>query len=307
VVYNLRIWAAGHGPGVEISAAEYTALVRALERIYLATGLEEKLDLLLENYLEYERELLHLALQSCLFTSIDNHRVFREVQLIDRRVINLLTAARMYVDQVKHSVSRYFDPGSAPDVSALFSAEYERYLEYRIAEALRNHAQHRALPVHQLSWPSGWEEMNALQQRLRFCVIPSILVEELVNEGEFKPSVLAELQKTGKESFPLTPILRQYVECLASVHAAVRQCLSSQAELDYQTLMVALERARVELREQLVGLVVSAGEDPERPQEHHHVSDRSWTRRQTLIKKNSNLSNLSRRYVSAEHAGDAAT
>lgn len=306
MVYNLRIWAAGHGPGVEITSAEYANLVAAMQRIYLATDVEEKLDLLLENYLEYERELLNLGLQSSLFTSIDDHRVFREAQLINRRTANLLTAAKMYIDQGEHSVSKYFNSGQGPDVAALCSAQYDQHLEYRIAEALRNHTQHRALPVHRIEWPSGWENQNSPDQRLRFSVIPSVSLEELISEGKFKASVLRELQERGKEYFQLTPILRRYVECLASIHVEIRRYLSHQADLDHQTLMAALYRARTELHENLVALVVSAGEDNEHPEEHHYISERSWTRRQTLIWKNSHLSNLSRRYVSAEHPGDVA-
>lgn len=306
MVYNLRIWAAGHGPGVEITSTVYANLVAAMQRIHLATDVEEKLDLLLENYLEYERELLNLGLQSSLFTSIDDHRFFREAQLINRRIANLLTAARMYIDQVKHSVSKYFNSDHGPDVAALLSAQYDQHLEYRIAEALRNYTQHRALPVHRIRWPFQWENRNSPDQRLRFSVIPSISLEELINEGEFKATVLRELQESGKEYFSLTPILRRYVECLASVHAEVRRCLSHQADLDHQTLMATLDLARTEFHKDLVALVVSAGEDDEQPEEHHYVSERSWTRRQTLVRKNSNLNNLSRRYVSAEHPEDAA-
>jgi hypothetical protein len=161
MVYNLRIWAAGHGPGVEITSTEYANLVAAMQRIYLATDVEEKLDLLLENYLEYERELLNLGLQSSLFTSIDDHRVFREAQLINRRTANLLTAARMYIHQVKHSVSKYFNSGHGPDVDVLFSAQYDQHLEYRIAEALLQNRRGVAEP-HSASGLAGPSNQVAL-------------------------------------------------------------------------------------------------------------------------------------------------
>jgi hypothetical protein len=306
VIYNLRIMAVGYGPGLELSKADYEALVLAAQRTYLATDVEEKLDLLLENYVEYERELLDLALESSLFSPLDDHRVFTTAQRINRRAINLLSAARTYIDQVKHSVSRYFGRGDGPDISALLSAEYDKHLEYRLAEELRNHAQHRALPVHRVSWPSSWEQMNAPDQRLRFSVIPEVSVRELVSEGGFKAKVLEELKRDGKEHVPLTPILRRYVESLASVHAFVRAAISGPAETDNQTVSAALERARAELSSELAGLAVTVGDDPENVHETHYLSDRSWVRRATLIRKNSQLSNLSRRYVSAEHAGDAA-
>lgn len=304
MIYNLRIDALGFDPGIELTATEYTTLVDATDGIRLATDVEEKLDLLLENYLEYERELLQLALQSSLFTAIDEHREFTEAQLVNRRVINLLSSARMYIDQVKHCVSRYSSSTSAPDVATLFSAEYDQHWEYRVAEELRNHSQHRALPVHYMTWRSGWEERDSERKRLRFSVVPSVSLKELENEGGFKPAVLADLRKSSKERFHLTPILRRYVECLASVHVEIRRSLNNRAKLDREVLSSALTRARTELGNE-TGLAATAGEDPELPQERHYISDRSWQRRETLVKKNSLLTNLSRRFVSSEHAGDA--
>jgi hypothetical protein len=54
----------------------------------------------------------------------------------------------MYVDQMRHSISQFYSGSSGPHPAALFSDEYDGHLEYRIAEALRNFSQHRALPVH---------------------------------------------------------------------------------------------------------------------------------------------------------------
>jgi hypothetical protein len=304
--HRLQIMAAGHGTGVEITADEFANIAAVISRIHIAADIEEKLDLLLENYLEYEQELLALGLRFSVFpTFFDDQRVFSEIRVINRRVINFLTAARIYVDHVKHALSRYFEPGASGDVSDLFAAEYKAHLEYRIVEALRNFSQHRGLPIHGLAWPSQWEDMNAPEQRLRFSVVPSVYVDELVDEGGFKASVLAELQASSKPSYPLTPILRRYVESLTSVHQQVRSLLSKQAELDHQALLEFRERAKIALREELTGLAVTASDEDDQIKESHFVQERSWNRRAALIRKNSDFSNLSRRYVSSERPGDA--
>src|ERR1700736_3278799 len=119
--YRLRIWALGHGPGVELTAEEFARITAVMKRIHIAADIEEKLDLLLENYMEYEHELLALGLHYSVFpASLDDQRVFSEFRVINRRVVNLLTAARTYVDQVKHAISRYFDHSTPrADVDAL--------------------------------------------------------------------------------------------------------------------------------------------------------------------------------------------
>lgn len=306
MVYNLQIWALGHGPGLEISQSEYDAVVAAMHRVYLARDIEEKHDILLENFFEYERDLLSLALQYSLFPSLDDDRIAIERQLVNRRVTNLLSSARMYADQMHHSLSQLGASSSVPNAAALFSTEYDSSLAYRIAEALRNFSQHRALPVHIMGWPSSWEEMDSESRRLRFSVVPELSLEELEIEGEFKAAVLDELRKSGKTRFKLTPILRSYVESLARVHEQVRKAISDEIENDHQVILENLERARAEFGGSLVGLVVSKGPDPSHPDEHHYVNEQSWVRRKLLLEKNSSFQKLSRRFVSAEHPSDVA-
>ncbi len=304
--YRLGNWSSNYRSTLDLTASEYTDILEAMRRIDLAKDVEEKLDLLLENYLEYEGELLSIGLRNSLFIRLDDHRMSSERLLINRRTLNLLTAAKTYIDQVKHAVSRYFGPGQPrkAEVDALFSAEYDQHLEYRVAEELRNHAQHRSLPVHALSWTSQWEDMDSREKRLRFWIVPSFSVDELTDEGGFKPSVLQELQASGRPIWPLTPVLRRYVESLATVHITLRDLLSSQAEGDHQALLRARERAEAELGSKLDWLGIAALDDDGNIRERHYIFERSWERRTALMSKNNILQNLSRRYVSGEHPGD---
>lgn len=306
MVYNLRIWTLVHGPGIALTESEYDSIVAAMKHIYLARDIKEKLDLLLENFIEYERDLLALGVQHSLFPPLDDLRRDIERQLVNRRVANLLSSARMYCDQLRHSISRLFSHAAGPDAAELFTEQFDRNLEFRIAEALRNFSQHRALPVHIMNWPSACEEIETEKKRLRFGIVPSISVDELETEGGFKASVLSELRVSGKKQFSLTLILRKYVECLTVVHEQVRAAIAGHIEKDHELISKALERARGEFGENLVGLVVSKGVDPSDVAEHHFVNEKSWKRREFLVHKNSSFSKLSRRYVSAEHPCDVA-
>jgi hypothetical protein len=213
----------------------------------------------------------------------------------------------MYIDQVCHSVPKLLESNHDFDLKTLFSIEYDTHLEYRVAESLRNFSQHRALPVHQVVWPSAWEEMDSeSNRRLRFGLVPSISIDELEAEGGFKASVLKELKDSGKTYFSLTLILRRYVESLAAVHAQIRTSISEQTEKDHQVVQAALERTRQELTEDFVGLVVTEGTDPVHVAEYHFVNERSWRRREFLIQKNSVLEKLSRRYAAAEYPSNVA-
>jgi hypothetical protein len=83
--HHLRIWALGYDVGLKITAADYAEIVAALRRIRLACDIEEKLDLLLENFREYEGELLTQALRESLFSSQDDVKTIGEIQVLNRR------------------------------------------------------------------------------------------------------------------------------------------------------------------------------------------------------------------------------
>ena len=68
--------------------------------------------------------------------------------LTDRKIANLLSAARLYVDHAKQHVHRILalDPVTTFDVGATLSTQYDLRFGYRCMEALRNYVQHRGLP-----------------------------------------------------------------------------------------------------------------------------------------------------------------
>lgn len=301
--FELRIWAADNQNHLALTPSEYQDLLSSLRRIYLATDTEEKLDLLLENYYEYERDLLDLGLRYSLFMESNATQVYGEVHVLNRRILNLLSTARTYRDQVTHTVSKFFGPNQPEKekVARLFSAEYDQHLEYRVAEALRNYSQHRSLPIYSLTRGLRREEIGAPEQHLRSWIAPNISVDALTDEGGFKTAVLEQLQATGESNWPITPILRKYVESLASVHVKIRQLLTEQVEKDRRELHKIRQRAEAELEGELRGLFLTSVDDDGNVMERHSLSVRPLKRMQVLLKKNGVLKNLSRRYVSSQH------
>jgi hypothetical protein len=88
-------------------------------------------------------------------------------------------------------------------------------------EALRNVAQHQALPGQMVSYPH-----ETRGEYLRIRVIPTLKVSHL--EGtSMKPSVVAELRtKADRDYVQITPLVREYLEGLGAVHKAVRSSMA---------------------------------------------------------------------------------
>lgn len=299
--YELRILAAGFGSGIQISREDYESLKAARLRIFRALEIEEKMDILLENFAEYENERLSLALQDSLFSTPMWVEAMGRLHRMNRRAVNLLSSAKLYIDQVKHDSSIFFsrDGNKKEEVEKLFSSEYDSSPEYRIGEALRNFVQHRGLPVDQLSFPSQWEDRESGLRVLHCSAEAMIDVGRLREEGGFKSGVLDELESASKQHLDLTLVLRLYVEGLGRVHEAMRVLLKDQIDRDRQRISDAMEGAKAALSDTLTGLALVQVDESGAFQDRHYLNLKAEERRQRLVKKNRALSSIAARYVSS--------
>jgi len=177
---------------------------------------EEKYDVLVDNYFELERELLDQALRSMIYSEFSDSR-----RLISRRLINLLSSARLYVETLPRHAGVIFggDTASMQKDGRI----YDGNLGYRVMEALRNYAQHQNLPVH------GGETKYRLDHvtgHTLYSFNPSLDLSEVAMSPKFKKSVLGELADLPKErdgqSVALKPFIREYVEGLGKVQLVMR-------------------------------------------------------------------------------------
>lgn len=314
MVHRLAVWAVGHGPGVEISEEIYQGGREALDRGSMAVSIEEKLEILIENLEEYERDVLGIAVRRAIRPDLREPAFFSDQQLIIRRAVNFLSAARLYRDHVFHVLSRPPMQGAALFAKDQFRKAYDSSQDYRIVEALRNQVQHRAFPVHLVHWIARKEQAGQPEERTRFLVEPKLTVQRLSAEGGFKETVLKELEKAGIEELSVTPLFRAYIDKIAAIHSAIRQIFAIFTESDLQKIASLLELARTTLNSDGTGLVIATSggrqgeEEPEGDdlvEDKRFVSPRAWLRWRDLVEKNQHLSGLSRRYASAEHIGDS--
>lgn len=298
--YGITILALGSWPFIEISAEEFAQAKRAKEKLIALLGIEEKLDILLENYAEYEKHLIDLSLRRVIFRDLLWSSGMDDKQHLTRRLANLLSAARLYADQAKHDLSAIYERGSEQQeiLRQALSREYDNRFGYRVMEALRNYMQHRSLPIKKLSYPSRWEETDS-ERMLRCSAEVYLDVVELREDSKFKSNVLSELEGRGEE-VKITPLVRQYVEGIGCAHEELRSNTKQDIDAWARTISDLIDRARGPLDGKLTGLGIAA-EDDRRYVETVHVSERPKERLDYLVKKNSSFAKLSYRYVSGYH------
>jgi len=162
---------------------------------------------------------------------------------LDRRLVNLLTACRLYLDQTDHVISSVFGSESKERerIKLFKSKQYDMHWGYRLMEALRNHAQHAGLIVHVIAHHyEHSRDQNGHVTATEFTVIPHTTVQTLAQNPEFKKSVLEELKKKGKDIDLRRPI-RQYVACLMSIHSEIRDLLkarTAEARIAYEAALI---------------------------------------------------------------------
>ncbi|CAG0990224.1 hypothetical protein ANAEL_02253 [Anaerolineales bacterium] len=295
---------------IEINEAEYLRIKAARQNLFEILFVEEKFDLVAENFYEYETELLAIASRMMIFSNDDHISMSRERNLISRRIVDLLSAGRMYIDQSIQHVEKIYEKNSTTLelVKKEISSQYDKSLGYRVMEALRNYVQHRGFPIHSIKFSHKRVDVEADYQLLHRA-IPLIGVLELAEDGNFKKSVLKELKEIQhKDWIDARPLIREYAEGICNIHERIREIVRADLPAWEKSLDDTIEKFQNEYGKEipLAGLVIEATEGETRWAETKYISKGSIERRQALEKKNGLFTNLHKRYASNEIQKDDA-
>jgi len=131
MTYGLTARTLDNGGFVPIDCNEFSEIRLARDGLLTALGIEEKFDLLIENYAEYEIALLSISTDHMLHANGQSWcSAIGNLHVVNRRLSNLLTTARLYIDHVRHDMNNLsrlgLDCGDVLDSSA--STEYDRSL-----------------------------------------------------------------------------------------------------------------------------------------------------------------------------------
>ncbi|WP_122665136.1 hypothetical protein [Pseudomonas viridiflava] len=284
---------------LELTPSEYISIQLARRILGIALNIEEKYDLALCNYLEFEKEQLILTLDN-LANSVhfDYHHSYKILSTLNRRLVNFLSTAKQYTERVAGLASKCSTNESETEntISTLLSKHYDDTLDYRAMEALRNHVNHYGLAVHTISTPSKWtltEQKKADQLVFNL----EIYAEKtaLAENSKFKRNILDELP----DRYDLKKGARAYIGAISHVHEEVRRLIGDSADTARKTIEAYL-KSYANLNDgdsfAVGAFIVKNGEEivP------HTVINLSWDDvRIELQKKNISVSNMINRHISS--------
>lgn len=287
---------------IEITEAQFLEIGRSRLIVMEALAIEEKYALLLQNYFELERVFHDLALSTLLFRGSTWTERIDEVHTVNRHLVNLLSAAKMYVDHVPQHLNEMFVPSEAESraFAKETSNEFESVLGYRVLSALRNHAQHADFPIQSLSLGSKWVEEDGVR-RCRHTATAFIHRDVLTRNAKINAKVRSELSSLG-ETIDVKPLLREYLSSFARIHVAVRSISKQLIEASDRILESAQGRYKSEVNPNPAGLAAIELSESGTHVRTHSVFTDAIVRRERLERRSSTLSNLHKHFVSGSTA-----
>lgn len=208
----------------EISKEDFDNIMLAKENLVNMLYIEEKFNFIVENFFELEHELLKVTLNKMYFPNhtLDWSLSVSEIHLINRRLINLLTTTKLFLDQVTHDINMISHgiPNLAGLIKKHTHVEYDNVLGYRVMEALRNYVQHRGLPVHLLTYTIKESEHS---------ISPFIRLSDLEKDGKFKKTILKELKQTGNK-INIKDFTREYIQSLYKIQKFIRDMMKKDVQ-----------------------------------------------------------------------------
>ena len=209
----------GSPPRVASDEPEYQACVSAVDGLQHICDVEEKYESLIENCIEWESAISQHALRQMVSLDIGYIEVQDTRKFIARKLFNLLASSRLFLDSLPKHAKRILpdDPIRLNLIKDAPGAQYDSRLSYRVMEALRNYAQHAALPIHGITTHAS---RDIEPHTLSFAVLPILDYEQLAQDGSFKKSVLGEIGDLQK--IEMKPMVREYIEGLSAIHNIFR-------------------------------------------------------------------------------------
>lgn len=272
---------------VSVTEEEFVNIRDAQKSLVVLVSIEEKFNLLLENFVEFEVGLLAGALHHQVFQDPD--RLTVDLQATNRRLVNLMTTGRLYLDQILHDLkaTHPYSGDRSELVRSRIREEKQSNFDFRAIEAIRNFVQHRGMPVDVIRHGSRWHEYSEDERVCRHNLAPLLRIRRLEDDPKFSNSIAVELRSRGEE-VDLRPLVRAYISSVGRIHEFVREQLAVEIATWKSVFLNAQERYRHECGSEHISLAL-VRHDGTQVVERFHLSHRLLDRYTELLRRNVHL------------------
>ena len=227
---------------LRISKDDYLWALASTVNLTEALLIQERFDIVIGNFEEFESEILSLALQHSIYAETAPMDFARQRRTLTRRILNLLAACRFYRDQLDHGFSQLFGKKSviADEIATRRSQHYDSSFSYRLMEELRNAFQHSIVPVRSISAShkrTSWDKDG----QIACTVTPQIDREVLQQDRTINRKIGSELAGLPK-MIDVKPHIKEYISLLADINMNVRERLEPHVQRWEAAVLDLVER-----------------------------------------------------------------
>jgi hypothetical protein len=220
------------------------------------------------------------------------------------RTTTLLNASKAYTDQSQKRCKELetFIPGAKEKMSSQISKYFDESLAYRIMDALRNAAQHHALPMDGFSVGFANKYHNASDQsksRERYATNPYFLKSKIVENTTLRAATRKEVDALPNEKLDAKSLIRRYAQSIRSLHEDFREG----TEDTFNKCTDVLEKARSMLAELDADRILKSPElldDREGSGKTQFIGESVFDSIKTKRKRWGGMRHYSNKYVSSE-------
>lgn len=217
----------------ELSLDLVNEIESAYNYIQFIESIEERFDILINNYSEFEKMLHRITLQDVVF----HNNIVPDMLIMKRKmarvVNNLLSSCRLFLDQTEKRV-KAIDMELSDKLSKRRRSFYDQYFSYRLFEYLRNAMQHSVLPLG-VSFNRNWMQIkNKVVASFDVELDIKLLVSE---DKKFINKIKSDLDDLHSDQIGLKVLIREYVSCFSELISLIRK----ETDEHFRTACIILE------------------------------------------------------------------
>jgi len=282
---------------IPLNNADWKEIKSANEFILNILFIEQKYDLMISNYYEFEENLLQQALDHSI-RSYGSHELLDSLLNTTRKVINLISSIVLFSEHVekRHTKRFLFDQEKDAEVFKEFRDFTKNSMDYRFIKGLRNHVAHRDLPMDSYSNSSSWDHIdNEEERKLGHFAVPTVKKDKLIADEKFSTTVV-EAMKNEKGRIDLRIPIRNTLAGLSEINIGIRKNIAEDYDHSKNIIYSAIDRFKENIEGNFYHCAVKKKVDEE-VIESFYLNYELFHRVDFFYKRNKSQGVLERRYV----------
>lgn len=218
----------------KISEKDWNRVRNSKKLIDQLSYIEQKYDLVISNYLSFEKELLEHTLNFEIRRGKDHISEMVELSTIVREALNLIISISSFYEQTEKRHLKSLEQLNEKLNSLIerFRDLRQLHIELQFIINLRNYSAHRDIPIHSVTLgESAWERGNTKEDdRLAHSIVPYISLDRLYKDRKFNKSVLAKISTDNHDNVDIRYPIRKSIGLLSNFIVELREQLWNDVE-----------------------------------------------------------------------------